>query len=135
MMWCMAFGLSYMWRMEYWSTYCSTYLALKFLTWVIVFRERCLLFENNLVIAHDEFLVVISLDLVTLNESAWLLGIMYMEDVSVLFEKDSEDISGKFGEISEDEVKLNESKAISGIRYGEYARIESLRRIQTTRKD
>lgn len=97
---------------------------------IIAFMERCSVLRNKLLNVCDKF-HAISLDLVTrvtLNESAWMLGIKYAEDVSVLFEKDSEDKSGKSGEISRDEVKMNESKAISDIEYEKYAS-------ETTEKD
>jgi len=82
----------------------------------IVFRERCSVLENkSLAVRGKKFLAIL------LDESARMLGMRYMNDVSVLFEKDSEDRSGKSGEISEDAVKLGESKAINGIRYGTYA--------------
>jgi len=81
----------------------------------IVFRERCSVLENKSLAVRGKFLAIL------LDESARMLGMRYMNDVSVLFEKDSEDRSGKSGEISEDAVKLGESKAINGIRYGTYA--------------
>jgi hypothetical protein len=99
----------------------------------IVFRERIIL-ENKSLVVHGEFLVAVSLDLVkqvTLDESAWIHCLKYRKNVSVLVEKDSEDKSGKSGEISEDIVILNESRAISGIGYV-HLQDDRLRRIQTT---
>lgn len=52
-----------------------------------------------------------------MNESAWAICTKYRKDVRVLFERDSEDEAVKSGEVSEDSVKLNESKAISFIKY------------------
>lgn len=104
--------------MERLSKCCSTLVTLAFSD--IVLQEICSRLENNSSEIRVEFRTI-SLVLVTLNESAWMLGIKYAEDVSVLFEKDSEDKSGKTGGISRDEVKMNESKAISDIGYEKYA--------------
>lgn len=98
----------------------STADCIKYVVDSIVLMEKCSVLENKSVSVHGEFLVVISLDLitkVTLNESARAICTRYRKDVSVLFERDSECEAVKSGEVSENSVQQNESKAISFIRY------------------
>lgn len=87
----------------------------------IVHIEKYSALENNSLAVHGEILVAMERDLVSkvkVNNSAWAIYTEYKKDVRVLFERDSKDEAVKSGEVSEDSVKLNESKAISFIEYG-----------------
>lgn len=86
----------------------------------IVHIEKYSTLENNSLVVHDEILVAIEWELVSevnVIDSARATCTGYSKDVSVLFERDSEDETVKSGEVSVDSVKLNESKAISFIGY------------------
>lgn len=87
----------------------------------IVDIEKYSALENNSLAVHGEILVAMvwdSVSKVKVYNSAWAICTEYRKDVRVLFERDSEDEQVKSGEVSEDSVKWNESKAISFIEYG-----------------
>lgn len=87
----------------------------------IVHIEKYSALEKNSLAVHGEILVAMVWNLVSkvkVNNSAWAICTEYRKDVRVLIERDSEDEAVKSGEVSEDSVKSNESKAINFIEYG-----------------
>lgn len=86
----------------------------------MVYIEKYSALENNSLAVHGEILAMVwvLVSKVKVNSSAWAICTEYRKDVRVLFERDSEDEQVKSGEVSEDSVKWNESKAISFIEYG-----------------